>query len=230
MVIKKAALLLVSIALVSNFNAKALPKPKAAITPSATASCGSSVTPYQFWQTSGMSVRDFCNCFPCLCCDCDTTKYVKKNNDPCPPPNSNIAIKICCEGTPKRIEMRYCCENEEPPCPDCCEECDIEDCKPPNQRGYFHITLNGPQVQNFDNYLRMLSEIVRRYNGKTCCEEYLAQNGVGHCRENGTGYVNACINPAVVQIVINESVLGNPNMTVKYYPGNKLDGCWCPGK
>ncbi len=39
MVIKKVALLLVSIALVSNFNAKALPKPKAAITPSATASC-----------------------------------------------------------------------------------------------------------------------------------------------------------------------------------------------
>ena len=49
--------------------------------------CQISITPYEFYLRygGGMSEAQFCECFPCLCCPCKDTMFVKRDHGPCPP-------------------------------------------------------------------------------------------------------------------------------------------------
>ena len=138
--------------------------------------CNSLVTPqilFEAVRDMGISESEFCRCFPCLCCDCNGVKSVKKDNDTCPP--DTRITKICCLGTPYEREVSWLCCQSEPPCPsDCCEPCNIRNCPEPYVRGSFivHITPPSP-YQNFEDALILFSQIVQSYGGITCCEEFL---------------------------------------------------------
>ena len=228
---KKTTLLcfLVSIALVSNVYSKALPK-VATSTPSATVPCVGGINAQQLLQMSGMPEREFCECFPCLCCQCRGIKSVNPNNcAPCPPDEE--VSKVCCQGTPKEIIVSwYCCEPE-PPCPNCCDTtpCDINDCPLPYIRGSFAISVLTP-VPDFSVILVLFSGIVQQYGGKTCCEEYLFQNGPNSaCTNYGDqGIVNVCIDPAMEQNIKNAAQ--QAGITVSNFGGPVSQGCWCTAK
>ncbi|MCL2039127.1 MAG: hypothetical protein FWG85_01710 [Bacteroidetes bacterium] len=230
--IKNVALLLVSIALASNIYAKVLPK---AALPHATNPCGGGMTAKQLLQMSGMHEREFCDCFPCLCCECGDSVYVNEQNcDNCP--SQDTVRKICCPGTPKeQIVWWLCCDPKgEPPC-DCCdsipnEPCDLNDCQLPRQRVVFYLHMNY-SVPDFSVKLKEFSAIIKRYGGKTCCEEFLDQNGIpGNCANGYEGRINACVDPAYITNIVNESHAIGFDQETNGQVGINGNHCWCLSK
>ena len=234
MVIKKVALLLTSIALVCNVYTKAPSKQGDTSLPLPIVPC--EITGNQLFEAlqqtmPGITLEQFCNCFPCLCCDCGPKKYIKKNicDSACPP--AIPVRKMCCEGQGppyQRIVLWHCCGDfveEEPPC-NCCP-CDIHDCPPPYEKRVFHIYTSN-YVPDFSVKLKEFSQIVKQYGGKTCCEEYLTQHGTPGCIPNGAGTVNACIPPGTAQSIIDYAKANGfytVNSSLGYLPAT--GGCRC---
>ena len=177
---------------------------------------------------TGITEEEFCSCFPCLCCECKGVKHVKENNDPCPPADRTMK-KICCPKTPNEKEVSwYCCERE-PLCPDCCT-CDVNDCPPPYKRGTFYIRHHESNI--FADYLIMFSDIVVAHGGKTCCKEFIQQNGIQFPCNNitGEGYINVCIDPAVKDYIIRAAEsMGFYSVEFDYGISDDKD-CYCRAK
>ena len=137
----------------------------------------------QLQEMTGISEEEFCKCFPSLCCECGKKQYVKENNAPCPPNSHKLKYKICCVGEKEEQRMEwYCCEPE-PPC-ECCP-CDLRDCPSPFERGYFYFAMASDNIPpSFVDLVLMVSEVIRKYGGKTCCEEFIQSGEYLHCFDN----------------------------------------------
>jgi len=190
---------------------------------------------FDIWQLQYENPVDttaFCEMFPCMCCECGEKRSLRPPDDKCP--DTTWVIKLCCvnEEVPVYVPWQ-CCQEIEPPCR-CCDTtpvgpCDLENCPPENRIRFRVVDQQNPG--SVDNLVLRFSNILKKYGGYTCCEEYFMEHPDMDelCSWGGRdAYVNVCIQniPVLLQLLENEVKLNNLRISLYSYGWDTIS-CDC---
>jgi len=173
-----------------------------------------------------MTDAAFCSFFPCMCCNCKDSIWVKQDRNPCPD-NERVYIKICCFGTPQVDILTWLCCEPEPECK-CCDvkPCNTEQCPDPLEKVILVISYS--PLGSAIPFVEILYGILARYRGYSCCLEHIADTP--WCNSNTSVRVRVCIDPRFIESVKRDWPYTSPDGDGITVSGLDWGDCYCPGK